>query len=150
MIVEISPQRADMAGQIASRLALSGAALIVDYGYCGPALGDSFQAVKRHSYADPLSCPGAADLTAHVDFSALCQAARAAGARPFGPLPQGQFLTALGIALRAEKLKEINPERAAEIDAALARLIGAEAMGGLFKVAAFTGPDAPAPPPFAD
>ena len=139
-----------MAGQIASRLALSGAALIVDYGYSAPPLGDSFQAVKSHFYADPLENPGDADLTAHVDFSALCQAARAAGARAFGPLTQGQFLTALGIRLRAEKLKEINAERATEIDAAVARLTGADAMGSLFKVVAFTGPDGPVPPPFAD
>jgi len=150
MVAEISPQRADMARQIGSRLALSGAALIVDYGYSARPLGDTFQAVKRHSYADPLSDPGNADLTAHVDFSALCAAARRAGARAFGPITQGQFLTALGIRRRAEKLKEINAERAAEIDAAVARLTGADAMGSLFKVVAFTGPDGPVPPPFAD
>ena len=47
-----------------------------------PAFGDTLQAVRRHAFADPLAEPGEADLTAHVDFAALAEAARAAGARP--------------------------------------------------------------------
>ena len=33
--------------------------------------GDTFQAIARHSFTDPLKNPGLADVTAHVDFQAL-------------------------------------------------------------------------------
>lgn len=149
-IVEVSPRRAALAKEIGARLVQAGgAALIIDYGYSGPAAGDTLQAVRGHAYANPLSDPGEADLTAHVDFAALCEAARAAGARCYGPITQAEFLTALGIAVRAEKLKAARPDQAVEIDAALARLTGPEQMGVLFKAATFTGPDGPPPPPFA-
>ena len=39
---------------------------------------------------DPLSA-GAADLTAHVDFTAFAAAATAAGAAAHGPVSQGDF-----------------------------------------------------------
>jgi len=149
-IVEVSAQREALAKEIGARLAQTGgAALIIDYGHAGPAAGDTFQAVKGHAYADPLDDPGEADLTAHVDFSALCEAARAAGARTFGPITQAEFLTELGLGVRADRLKATRPDRAAEIDLALARLSSPEQMGTLFKVAAFTGWHGPPPPPFA-
>ena len=49
------------------------AALIFDYGDWRT-LGDTLQAVKEHQPTDPLSDPGGADLTAHVDFEALATA----------------------------------------------------------------------------
>ena len=45
--------------------------LFIDYGYEGPAVGDTLQAVRAQSYEDPLAAPGAVDLTAHVDFAAF-------------------------------------------------------------------------------
>ena len=39
--------------------------------------------------ADPLTEPGTADLTAHVDFAAFAAAARAAGAATHGPVAAG-------------------------------------------------------------
>ena len=45
-----------------------GAALIIDYGHLRSDAGDTFQAIARHSFTDPLKDPGQADLTAHVDF----------------------------------------------------------------------------------
>lgn len=150
MIVEISPQRAAFSAEIGARLARSGgAALIFDYGYAGPAAADTFQAVKRHSYADPLAEPGEADLTAHVDFAALAGAARTAGARCYGPITQAEFLSTLGIGVRAEMLKATRPDQAGKIDAALARLTDPDQMGALFQVTAFAGPDVPPPPPFS-
>jgi len=41
-----------------------GAALIIDYGHSRSEAGDTFQAVARHNFADPLQAPGKADLTA--------------------------------------------------------------------------------------
>src|SRR3546814_7690505 len=51
-----------------------GGALIIDYGYKGPAAGDALQAVKGHGYADVFDTVGEADLSAHVDFAALAGA----------------------------------------------------------------------------
>ena len=35
-----------------------GAALVIDYGFAGPAAGDTLQAMKAHAYADVLAEPG--------------------------------------------------------------------------------------------
>lgn len=126
--------------QLCERLARGGgAALIVDYGHTAPAFGDTLQAVSGHAYADPLQAPGAADLTAHVDFAALADAAHRAGARVLGPLAQGDFLRRLGIAARARRLQEAaTPAQRAAIEAAVMRLAGPGRanMGDMFKVMA--------------
>ena len=81
-----------------------GAALIIDYGHLRSDAGDTFQAIARHSFTDPLKNPGQADVTAHVDFQALVRAAEDLGARVHGPVPQGDFLKRLGIETRAVTL----------------------------------------------
>jgi SAM-dependent MidA family methyltransferase len=126
-----------------------GAALVIDYGHLESGIGETFQAVGRHAYADPLSTPGALDLSAHVDFQALSRAVEAMGAKGFGPIEQSQFLRRLGIEQRAGSLKA-KAARPGDIDQALARLIGREraAMGELFKVAAFVHPSLGVPPGF--
>jgi NADH dehydrogenase [ubiquinone] 1 alpha subcomplex assembly factor 7 len=53
---------------------------------------------------------------------------------------QGAFLGALGIAVRAARLKAAAPGQAQDIDAALNRLIAPDAMGSLFKVLAIADP----------
>lgn len=119
----------------------TGAALIIDYGYWGPAFGDTLQALKDHKPVDVLDEPGEADLTTHVDFHRLAQAAASEPLRVHGPSLQGDFLQALGIEARASSLKNrATPEQAADIDSALARLTerGATGMGELFKVLAVT------------
>ena len=63
-----------------------------------------FQAIARHSFADPLKNPGQADVTAHVDFQALVRAAEDLGAGVHGPVSQGDFLKRLGIETRAISL----------------------------------------------
>jgi len=128
-----------------------GAALVIDYGHAQSAIGDTFQAVGRHAYADPLSAPGTVDLTAHMDFQALAKAAEAMGASSYGPLTQSQFLRRIGIVTRAAKLKaKAADSAAADIDAALRRLIseGEAGMGTLFKAAAFAHPALGVPPGF--
>jgi NADH dehydrogenase [ubiquinone] 1 alpha subcomplex assembly factor 7 len=120
-----------------------GAALIVDYGYDKTAAGETLQAVSGHGYVDPLDAPGEADLTAHVDFQAFADAAESMGARVFGPITQASFLRRLGIGKRAESLSVLAPpEKAAEIDNAVKRLIaeGPKEMGTLFRVLAIANP----------
>jgi NADH dehydrogenase [ubiquinone] 1 alpha subcomplex assembly factor 7 len=141
-IAEVSPAARGLAAAIGAGLAEApSAALIVDYGHDRSAPGDTLQAVRRHQPADPLEDPGEADLTAHVDFAALARAARAAGAEAHGPVAQGDFLKALGIELRAERLcAHATPEQAEAIRSGLHRLIGEAEMGRLFRVLALTSP----------
>ena len=123
------------------------AAVIIDYGHPRSAAGETLQAVRRHAFVPVLDDPGSADLTAHIDFEMLGDAARASGASAWGPVTQGGFLTALGIHERAAMLRQrATPEQAADIDSAVRRLIGETEMGTLFKVLAITGPgqDTPA------
>ncbi|WP_025814508.1 class I SAM-dependent methyltransferase, partial [Komagataeibacter kakiaceti] len=93
-----------------------GAALLIDYGYDAPAHGDSLQALRHGRPADPLRDPGAADLTAHVDFHAIAQVAD--GVDVWGSEPQGAFLAALGLHARSEQLARAAPEQADDIRAA--------------------------------
>ncbi|MCC3244989.1 class I SAM-dependent methyltransferase [Methylocystis sp. WRRC1] len=153
-IIEVCPAGQRLMGDIAARLvAEGGAMLVIDYGYTQTSLGDSLQAVARHTYVDPLSAPGEADLTAHVDFAALGRAARAQGAKVMGPVTQAHFLLQLGIERRAQSLsKKATPEQAEEIASAFDRLTGTQDprrhMGALFKVMAVTHPDMPDLPGF--
>jgi NADH dehydrogenase [ubiquinone] 1 alpha subcomplex assembly factor 7 len=121
-----------------------GAALIIDYGHLRSDAGDTFQAIARHSFADPLRNPGQADVTAHVDFEALSRAAEDLGARVHGPVSQGEFLKRLGIETRAAALMaKASPEISEDISGALKRLIGTGrgGMGSLFKVLAISEPN---------
>jgi SAM-dependent MidA family methyltransferase len=140
--------------KIASRVRdQGGAALIIDYGHLRSDAGDTFQAVARHSFADPLKSPGQADVTAHVDFQALARAAEDLGARVHGPVTQGEFLKRLGIETRAVTLMaKATHEVSEDISNALKRLIdsGHGAMGSMFKVLAVSEPNLTALAGFAD
>ena len=147
-ILETSPASVATMRALAQRvMQQGGAALIIDYGYVGPAVGDSFQAVRGHAYANPFDAPGEADLTAHVDFGTLAEAARVEGAAVHGPVGQGEFLAALGIDSRVAALARAAPERADELAAARERLVNT--MGESFGVLAITHPDWPTPAGFA-
>jgi len=137
-VLETSPEGERIMAEICRRLgAAGGTALIVDYGKDRAAYGDTFQAVARHGYADPLADPGAADLTAHVDFLRLSQIAEAAGLAVSGPVGQGDFLLEMGLLERAGSLGAGKGQAVQEeIRAAVERLAGDDQMGRLFKVMA--------------
>ena len=151
-VAEVSPARRELAHAIARRMARDGGvALVIDYGAWaeGPT-GDTLQATRRHAPCDPLDAPGTADLTTHVDFRALAQAAAAGGAAVYGPVPQGTFLATLGLHLRTAKLLgRATPDQGRALRAALFRLTDAGAMGELFKALVLAHPEAPPPPGFA-
>jgi len=135
-----------IAEQIAHVIARDGgAALIIDYGYNTPGFGETLQAVAGHQFADVLAAPGKSDLSAHVDFAALAQAARQGGASVFGPVEQGRFLTSIGIVERAEALSRNHLQM---MTAQLDRLINADQMGALFKALAILPNNAPTPAGF--
>src|ERR1043166_963791 len=134
-------QMVKIAGRVREQ---DGAAVIVDYGHLRSDAGDTFQAIARHSFTDPLKNPGQADVTAHVDFQALARGAEDLGARVHGPQTQGDFLKRLGIEQRAATLMaKASPEASADIDSALKRLTdsGRGGMGSMFKVIGISQPD---------
>ncbi len=126
-----------------------GVALFLDYGAVARTSGDSLQAIRNGRPTDPLFDPGTADLTAHVDFAALAAAARGAGAATHGPVPQGVFLTRLGLFQRTDRLARSQPPGRvlALIDAAR-RLAEPDRMGRLFKALALCHPGCPILPGF--
>jgi SAM-dependent MidA family methyltransferase len=127
-----------------------GAALVIDYGHARSAPGDTLQAVGNHAYRDPLEAPGLVDLTAHVDFQALAEAAESLGAALHGPIEQAPFLRNLGIESRAAVLKTHAKDQAGEIEAGLRRLTdeSERGMGRMFKVLGLADPKLGAVPGF--
>jgi NADH dehydrogenase [ubiquinone] 1 alpha subcomplex assembly factor 7 len=149
-VIEVSTAQLDFAADLAARIAgQGGAALLIDYGRDKAETGDTLQALHRHLKVDPLADPGGADLTVHADFPGVLRAAGARGAAT-AILDQGEFLRRLGITQRADALSRAKPDRAQTIARQLARLIGADQMGSLFKAACLYVPGMPAPPGFDD
>ena len=141
---ELSEAGRALAAAIGARIARDGGwALIIDYGLESAGRAASLQAVRGHQGAGVLDRPGETDLSAHVDFASL---AAAAGVASFGPVGQGVFLQRLGLAERAQALKQrAKASQADAIDAASARLIAPDQMGTLFRVLAL-GDGRSAPP----
>ncbi|KIN70805.1 ATP synthase beta subunit/transription termination factor rho [Sulfitobacter noctilucae] len=144
-LVETCAALAPTMDPIAQRLRdHGGTALVIDYGDW-QTKGDTLQALRSHEKVSPLETPGQADLTAHVNFSALAEAAT--GCTVSALTPQGVFLERLGITARAQALalKLSGPARDSHI-AAHRRLTHPAEMGNLFKVMALTGKDSVPPP----
>lgn len=151
-ILEIRPAAKALISALAARAqSMPLAALIADYGHDETACGDTLQAVSRHRFADPLQSPGDVDLTAHVDFGALKDAATEHGLAAYGPMPQGMFLLNLGLETRRDRLCEgaTGPQRE-EIIASTNRLVDPSSMGLLFKTLVLTRRGLAPPPPFGD
>jgi NADH dehydrogenase [ubiquinone] 1 alpha subcomplex assembly factor 7 len=142
-VIEVCPAAVPVMARIGGLIERhGGAALIVDYGGWGTA-GDTFQAMQGHEFVDPLADPGAADLTAHVDFAALAQASPSQHAYA----TQGALLAALGIHARSARLAgQLQGQALQSHLAATRRLTHPDEMGQLFKVLALY-PKGTAPPP---
>ena len=128
--------------EIAHRLD-EGVVFIVDYGfprreYYHPqrATGTLMCHHQHRSHADVFAHPGEEDISAHVDFTALAEAAADAGLEVLGYTTQAQFLVNCGI---TEVLAEANIDNAlhyAPLAAQAQRLLSPAEMGELFKVLA--------------
>ena len=147
-------ERCQPALDIVSRLSkhiatYGGIALIIDYGYLGGSRADTLQALKSHEYVDPLKDVGDADLTAHIDFNALKEAAKSGGAAAYGVISQGMFFSRLGALVRAQMLcKKATEEQKDAIMSGVSRIVAPEQMGDLFKVLCLAGPRHPKPEGF--
>jgi SAM-dependent MidA family methyltransferase len=113
-----------------------GALFVIDYGfprreyYHPQRLMGTLMCHYRHfAHAEPLWWPGLNDITAHVDFTALAEAAHDAGLELLGYTSQAHFLINGGL------LDALRAATAAERGAAQ-RLVSEAEMGELFKVLA--------------
>ena len=151
-VVEICPAALALAAALGARFSRqAGAALFIDYGYFPSAPGPTLRALHRHCAVSVLAAPGTADLSAHVDFAAFAEAARAAGAKSHGPMPQARLLAALGAAQRAAALRaRATPSQQHALDSGVERLLDPSGMGTLFKAMALISPGLPPPPGFDD
>jgi SAM-dependent MidA family methyltransferase len=151
-ILEVSPEREEVAVQIGRRLASNpGVALIIDYGHLRSGLGDTLQALRNHRPCGILDFPGESDLTAHVDFAGLAGALSKGGAAVHRSMTQREFLLAMGLEARASKLSgNASHSERDMIARAVERLAGPAQMGNLFKVVAASSPGLPAPYPFGN
>jgi SAM-dependent MidA family methyltransferase len=137
---EINLLAAPWMRHLVERLA-QGAIFVIDYGfprheYYHPqrASGTLMCHYRHRAHADPFAHPGEEDITAHVDFTTLAEAAHEAGAELLGYATQAQFLVNCGI---TEVLAEANAENAlhyAPIAAEAQKLLSPAEMGELFKV----------------
>lgn len=150
-ILETRPAARALIRELGSRAGRAPlAVLIVDYGHEESGFGDTLQGVRGHRYADVLADPGAADLSAHVDFADLKRQASALGLKPHGPMAQGEFLLKLGLGERRNRLlQRATPAQAEAIASGTSRLVDPKQMGLLFKVLALTNADLAPPPPFS-
>lgn len=134
-IYEFCPLAQNIMHEIAQHLTRTGGAcLAIDYGSATRGVGDTLQAMRAHQFTSPLSNVGENDLTAHVSFADLKDAAVSAGCVASNIVTQGAFLRELGITARVENLSQANPVAASNIHLACDRLIGPDQMGHLFKV----------------
>ncbi len=121
-----------------------GLLLLIDYGYPQAEYYHSQRQTgtlrchyRQRAHGDALLWPGLQDITAHVDFTAMAQAAVAAGATLAGFANQAQFLINCGL---TQLLEAVDPDDTGYLDLALQarQLLLPQAMGEAFKVLALT------------
>lgn len=120
-----------------------GVMLFVDYGFPARefyhpqrAQGTLMCHYRHRAHPDPFFMPGLQDITAHVDFSAIAEAAADEGLEVLGYTSQEQFLVNCGI---TDLMLRTSPEDAARylpLAAAASKLLSPAEMGELFKVLA--------------
>ena len=118
-----------------------GAALFIDYGFldheyyhADRSTGTVMCHYRHRAHTDAFFLPGVQDITAHVNFSAMMNAARSTGLEVEGFATQAKFLIACGI---TDELGEIDPANAAQylpLANQVQRLLSPAEMGELFKV----------------
>jgi len=112
-----------------------GALLVIDYGfpqreYYHPQrlMGTMMCHFRHHAHADPLWMPGLNDVTAHVDFTAMADAAHGAGFDVNGYTTQAHFLLNCGV------LQHLAANHTPQQSGAMHKLVSEAEMGELLKV----------------
>lgn len=122
----------------------AGLLLLIDYGYPRAeyyhpqrVTGTLRCHYRQQAHDNVLRWPGLQDITAHVDFTAIAEAAHAAGAAVAGFTGQAQFLINCGL---PRLLEAVDPAAPDYLDLALQarQLLLPQAMGEAFKVLGLT------------
>ncbi|MGD2445749.1 SAM-dependent methyltransferase, partial [Escherichia coli] len=90
--------------------------------------------LRHHAHSDPLVVPGAQDITAHVDFTAMADAALAGGLEVLGYTSQARFLANAGLLEWLSTLDSSDALAYARQVAPIQKLLSEAEMGELFKV----------------
>ncbi|GKS68934.1 SAM-dependent methyltransferase, MidA family [Nitrosomonas sp. PY1] len=127
-----------------SQMLQQGVMLFIDYGFgrseyyhAQRSQGTLMCHYRHHAHDDPLNLPGLQDITSHVDFSALIDAADSNGLDLIGYTTQAHFLMNCGIT--EVLLQSASPGSVNYLSQAnqLQKLVSPAEMGELFKVIAF-------------
>jgi len=120
-----------------------GAALLIDYGfprheYYHPqrAEGTLMCHFRHHAHSQPLIYAGLQDITTHIDFTAMADAALEGGLDVLGYTSQARFLMNAGLTELLSGLDPSDAGRYAKAVAPVQRLLSEAEMGELFKVLA--------------
>ena len=120
-----------------------GALLFVDYGFPAAELyhpqrstGTLMCHYRHRAHGDPFVLPGLQDITAHVDFTAVGEAALEAGASVLGYTSQAQFLVNCGITDLLSSTPAEDARTYAPLASQAQKLLSPAEMGELFKAIA--------------
>lgn len=124
---------------------VDGAVLLIDYGfprheYYHPDrnTGTLMCHYRHRAHPDPFVWPGLQDITAHVDFTAVAEAADAAGLNVAGYTSQAQFLLGCGLGELLQQAATDDVRAHLTMTQAVKKLTLPSEMGELFKVMALT------------
>ena len=122
-----------------------GAVFIIDYGFPRHEFyhpqrdrGTIMCHYRHRAHDDPLILPGLQDITAHVDFTAVAEAAVNAGLDVAGYTTQAYFLMATGLESLLNEIDPEDTERYFRATQQVKKLTLPSEMGELFKVIALT------------
>jgi SAM-dependent MidA family methyltransferase len=142
MVTEVCPALPALVASLAESLQ-QGAMLFIDYGfprreyYHPQRMGGTLMChYRHHAHDDPLLFPGLQDITGHVDFTAVAEAAVAHGLQVFGYTTQAQFLINAGITEVLSRTSAADAAAYLPRAAEAQKLLSPAEMGELFKVIA--------------
>ena len=142
-VSEVGAQASAWVREAAGRLE-RGAMLLLDYGFPRAELYHPQRSVgtlmchyRHFSHGDPFRLPGLQDVTVHVDFSAVAQAAQAGGLDCLGYTSQANLLLNLGLLDRLARVPAAEVARYLPQAQAAKRLLSEAEMGELVKAIAF-------------
>ena len=120
-----------------------GAVLLLDYGlprheYYHPQRhrGTLMCHIQHRAHDDVFLAPGLQDITAHVDFTAIADAALEGGLEVLGYTSQARFLINAGLPDAWNRLMQDDPQAHSREGRLIEKLISEAEMGELFKVMA--------------
>ncbi len=123
----------------------AGAVLLIDYGYSRADFyhpqrfaGTLMCHYRHRAHPDPLVYPGLQDITAHVDFTAVAEAGRAAGLEVSGYSTQAFFLMGCGLDQVMSAADPSDTSTYMDLAQGVKRLTLPTEMGERFKVLALT------------